>query len=106
MAVSPISVNAAYQAAQRIAATGDLSSVPAVGGVGPQNFQGMLTDALSNAVGTMRAGEAASAQGATGQGDLVGVVNAVTAAELTLETVVAIRDRVIAAYQDILKMPI
>jgi flagellar hook-basal body complex protein FliE len=54
----------------------------------------------------MRVGETAAAQGATGQGDLVGVVNAVTAAELTLETVVAIRDRVIAAYQDVMKMPI
>ena len=34
------------------------------------------------------------------------VVNAVNAAELTLETVVAVRDKVIAAYQDIMKMPI
>ncbi len=54
----------------------------------------------------MHAGEVASAQGAAGKGDVVQVVNAVTAAELTLETVVAIRDRVISAYQDIMKMPI
>jgi flagellar hook-basal body complex protein FliE len=54
----------------------------------------------------VRAGEAAASQGAAGQGDVVQVVNAVTAAELTLETVVAIRDRVISAYQDIMKMPI
>jgi flagellar hook-basal body complex protein FliE len=57
-------------------------------------------------MGTMHTGEVAAAQGATGQGDVVQVVNAVTAAELTLETVVAIRDRVISAYQDIMKMPI
>lgn len=106
MAVSPISVTAAYQAAQRIAAAGETGGVQAVGGVTPQNFQATLSEALNTAVGTMRTGETAAAQGATGQGDLVGVVNAVTAAELTLETVVAIRDRVIAAYQDIMKMPI
>jgi len=106
MAVSPISVNAAYQAAQRIAAAGEQGGVPAIGGVAPPTFEKTLTDALHSAVGTMRVGETASAQGATGQGDLVGVVNAVTAAELTLETVVAIRDRVISAYQDIMKMPI
>jgi flagellar hook-basal body complex protein FliE len=106
MAVSPVSVNAAYQAAQRVAAAGEQAAVPAVGGIAPPSFEQTLTDALQTAVGTMRAGEAASAQGAAGQGDLVGVVNAVTAAELTLETVVAIRDRVIAAYQDIMKMPI
>jgi flagellar hook-basal body complex protein FliE len=106
MAVSPVSVNAAYQAAQRVAAASEPGAVQAVGGIAPPSFQQTLTDALHSAVGTMRVGEAASAQGATGQGDLVGVVNAVTAAELTLETVVAIRDRVIAAYQDIMKMPI
>ena len=106
MAVSPVSVNAAYQAAQRIAAASEPGAVPAVGGVAPQTFEQTLADALDTAVGTMRLGEAAAAQGATGQGDLVAVVNAVTAAELTLETVVAIRDRVIAAYQDIMRMPI
>jgi len=107
MAVSPVSVNAAYQAAQRVAAAAtETGGASATGGIASQNFESMLGDALHNAVGTLRAGEAASAQGATGQGDLVGVVNAVTAAELTLESVVAIRDRVISAYQDILKMPI
>lgn len=106
MAVSPVSVNAAYQAAQRIAAATETASVPGVSGVAAPSFEQTLADALHTAVGTMRVGETAAAQGATGQGDLVGVVNAVTAAELTLETVVAIRDRVIAAYQDIMKMPI
>ena len=106
MAVSPISVNAAYQAAQRIAAASDAGATPAAGAIGAPSFEKTLAEALHSAVGTMRTGETASAQGATGQGDLVGVVNAVTAAELTLETVVAIRDRVIAAYQDIMKMPI
>ena len=106
MAVSPVSVNAAYQAAQRIAAATDAGAVPATGSIGAPSFEQTLADALHTAVDTMRTGETASAQGATGQGDLVGVVNAVTAAELTLETVVAIRDRVIAAYQDIMKMPI
>ena len=106
MAVSPVSVNAAYQAAQRIAAASESGAIPAVEGANPRSFETVLADALHTAVGTMRTGETAAAQGATGQGDLVGVVNAVTAAELTLETVVAIRDRVIAAYQDIIKMPI
>jgi len=103
MAVSPVSVSAAYQAAQRIAAA---SGPPAAQGIAPNSFETTLAQALHTAVGTMRTGETAAAQGATGQGDLVGIVNAVTAAELTLETVVAIRDRVISAYQDIMKMPI
>jgi flagellar hook-basal body complex protein FliE len=38
--------------------------------------------------------------------DLQQVVNAVTAAELTVQTVTAVRDRVISAYQEVLRMPI
>src|SRR5262245_21206124 len=106
MTVSPVSVSAAYQAAQRIAAASGPAAAPAAQGIAPNSFQTTLAEALHTAVGTMRTGETAAAQGATGQGDLVGIVNAVTAAELTLETVVAIRDRVISAYQDIMKMPI
>ena len=41
-----------------------------------------------------------------GQADMVDVVNAVNTAEITLDTVVAVRDKVIAAYQDIMRMPI
>ena len=106
MAVSPVSVNAAYAAAQRVAAGAEPGAATSAEALGQRSFEVVLADALSGAVDTMRTGEAAAAQGATGQGDLVGIVNAVTAAELTLETVVAIRDRVITAYQDIIKMPI
>ena len=48
----------------------------------------------------------ALAMSSTGQADVVNVVNAVNAAELTLDTVVAVRDKVIAAYQSIMQMPI
>jgi flagellar hook-basal body complex protein FliE len=41
-----------------------------------------------------------------GKADIVDVVNAVNQAELTLDTVVAVRDKVVSAYQSILNMPI
>ena len=41
-----------------------------------------------------------------GQGQHVDVVQSVNAAELTLDTVVAVRDKVVAAYQSIMNMPI
>ena len=103
MAVSPANAAAAYQQMAKLAS----GAVPSAGGdAAAQNFGAFLNDAMKEAVGTMQAGETAAAQGTTGKGDIVQVVNAVTAAELTLETVVAIRDRVIGAYQDIMKMPI
>ncbi len=105
MAVSFVSANAAYQAAGRIGAA---ESAEAAGqaGAGATRFSDVLADTVKDALSSVRAGEAAAAQGAAGQGDIVQVVNAVNAAELTLETVVAIRDKVISAYQDIMRMPI
>ena len=107
MAVSLVAANAAYQAAAKVGSAGATeSAAQAAAAQGSGNFSDALASAVKDAAGTMRAGETAATQGAAGQGDVVQVVNAVTAAELTLETVVAIRDRVISAYQDIMKMPI
>jgi|SRR5580704_18073887 flagellar hook-basal body complex protein FliE len=103
MAVSLVSANAAYQAASRIGQGGEAAGQ--AGGVAT-SFTDALADAVKDATGSIRAGEAAAAQGAAGQGDIVQVVNAVTSAELTLDTVVAIRDKVISAYQNIMSMPI
>ena len=105
MAVNFVAANAAYQAAAKVGTGAATAAAPAVEG-GQGTFADALASAMKDAVGTMRTGEVAASQGAAGQGDVVQVVNAVTAAELTLETVVAIRDRVISAYQDIMKMPI
>ena len=43
---------------------------------------------------------------AMGEADLNELIVAVSKAELTLQTVVTVRDRAIQAYQDILRMPI
>ena len=105
MAINPASALAAYKAMANMggAAGGGAAATAGAPGTG---FGSMLNDAMKDAVGSMRVGESAAVQGTQGKGDIVQVVNAVTNAELTLETVVAIRDRVIGAYQDIIKMPI
>jgi flagellar hook-basal body complex protein FliE len=43
---------------------------------------------------------------AAGQANIVDVVTAIAAAETQLQTVIAVRDQVIQAYQEILRMPI
>ena len=73
--------------------------------VGP-SFADLLQDVATQSVDSMRAGETASLQAAGRQAELVDVVTAVTNAEVSLQTVVAVRDRVIQAYQDIVRMPI
>jgi flagellar hook-basal body complex protein FliE len=48
----------------------------------------------------------ASMQAVAGNGDLNSVVAAVTNADVTLQTVVAVRDKVVSAYQEILHMTV
>ena len=63
----------------------------------------------STAQGALDAGQRAdrvTAAAVEGKADITDVVTAVAEAELTLQTVVAVRDQVVQAYQDILRMPI
>lgn len=66
----------------------------------------MVTDSLRKASHIGRQAEELSLKQITGEADLKDVVTAVANAEHTLETVVAVRDKVLSAYQEILKMPI
>ncbi len=70
------------------------------------SFSDFLKQTARNTIDTLKAGETMSAKAVTGAADVTDVVNAVTSAELTLQTVVAIRDRLISAYQDIMRMPV
>ena len=71
-----------------------------------KSFADMLGESLETAVEAGRQGEHLSAQAIAGKADLNDVVAAVTNAEITLQTVLAIRDRMIQAYQEIVQMPI
>ena len=73
---------------------------------GAEGFGKMLQDAASSFTDTLQKSEQVSMQAVTGNADLASVTQAVTDAQVALQTVVAVRDRVISAYQDIIKMPI
>ena len=70
------------------------------------DFAGVLQRAAEDAVEVLHEGESQTLKAAAGTADVTDVVTAVSRAEITLQTVVAVRDRVIQAYQDILRMPI
>jgi len=75
-------------------------------GAGAGGFGNMVEQMVTGAAGSMRAAEAASAKQVAGKGDLIDVVTAIGAAETALDTVVAVRDRVVSAYSDIMRMQI
>ena len=70
------------------------------------SFGATLSRAMEGAVQAGHDADTKTAQAVSGSGSLTDVVAAVTQAELTLQTTVAIRDRVVAAYQQIMQMPI
>jgi flagellar hook-basal body complex protein FliE len=78
---------------------------PATTVTGP-GFGDLLNTAVTSISQAGATAEGAITNAAMGRADLVDVVTAVAAAEATLETVIAVRDEVIKAYQDIMRMPI
>lgn len=97
---SPSAAAAAYRASSAPAQ-------PQAGGAqGGASFGEVLTQAVQDATGTMHAADAASQAAINGTGNVTEVVLAVARAELALQTTVAIRDRVVQAYQDVMRMPI
>ena len=99
MAIDPTSVINAYASANRMAS----GAAPAAGG--GESFASLLQQAGTGVVDALKKSEASSLQAVTGKTDLAAVTEAVTNAQMALQTVVAVRDRIISAYQDILKMP-
>ena len=69
-------------------------------------FADTLRDVAEGALDALAKGESETLKAVTGQADIAEVVMAMSQAEITLQTVVSIRDRVVQAYQEIMRMPI
>ncbi len=72
----------------------------------PGDFAELVKSAITQTSESGKATETAMADLVAGKADVVDVVTAVAETEVALETMVAVRDKVIAAYQEILNMPI
>ena len=70
------------------------------------DFSSLLQGAVNGVAQSGKAAEAQAMAAASGKADIVDVVTAVAESEAALETLVAVRDRVIAAYEEIMRMPI
>lgn len=80
---------------------GKAKSVASDGG-----FAAALEEAAKNAHETLGKAESVSMDAAAGKAELLDVVTAVNDAESTLRTVVAVRDKVMQSYQEIMRMPV
>jgi flagellar hook-basal body complex protein FliE len=76
---------------------------PAAGGV---SFEEAIGKAVVSAVDTLQAGEAAAIQGVEGAAPPMRVVESVMDAQRSLQSVLAIRDKLVSAWQDVSRMSI
>jgi flagellar hook-basal body complex protein FliE len=78
----------------------------AAGGAGGSSFGAMLKDAINSVAATGHKSDAQTQAMVAGKADMVDVVTAVSETEVAVETMVAVRNKVIEAYQSIMSMPI
>ncbi|GJE11667.1 flagellar hook-basal body complex protein FliE [Methylobacterium longum] len=79
---------------------------PASSAAPTSNFGDLLAQMAGQMRDTVKAGEATAIAGIQGKASTQAVVEAVMSAEQTLQTAVAIRDKVVAAYLEIVRMAI
>ena len=73
---------------------------------GPNDFGTTITQALRQAISTGRTTGDQATTAISGGGNLVEVVTALSHAEVTVRAATVIRDRVVQAYQAMIKAPI
>ena len=104
MITSNLTGASAFAAIQRGLA--GISPAPAPAPTSPVSFGSALEGAMSGLVQLGRDADTKSAEGMTGSRSLTDVVMAVSKAEMGLQASVAIRDKVISAYQDVMRMSV
>lgn len=100
---SPLSAASAYANIAKL--TSGLAKPPGVQ-AGGANFSDALKQALSAVTEAGQKSDTQTAAAVKGKGNMVDVVTAVAETEVAIDAVVAVRDRVIQAYEEIMKMPI
>jgi len=105
MASPTIAANAYANLARVLENSGAAKGSEASGQPG-QSFASLLKDAVGSVMESGRKSDAQAVAMASGKANVMDVVTAVADTDVAVSTLVSVRDRVIAAYEDIMKMPI
>ncbi|KAA2234705.1 flagellar hook-basal body complex protein FliE [Salinarimonas soli] len=79
---------------------------PGGGAVNPATFGDVMSEIAAKGVQSLKSAEATSIMGMQGKASVQQVVEAVMNAEQSLQTAMAVRDKVVSAYQEISRMAI
>ena len=102
---SPITAANAYAKLARLADPGANPLKPGANDSGG-SFGKMVTDAITSVAQSGKKSDGLAQSMAAGKANIVDVVTAVTETEVAVEAMVSVRDKVIQAYEEIMRMPI
>jgi len=99
--VTPLLAAKAYAAVQDSAGADKSKMIS-----GGSSFGDLVQNAINDAVSSSKNAEVQIGNQIQGKAALIDVATAVSSAQASLETVMAVRDQVISAYQEIMRMTI
>ena len=103
---TPSAAAGAYSALARLADPSAALGKAAGEAAGGPSFGAILKDAVGSVLEAGRKSDAQTHPLAAGKSNIVDVVTAVSETEVAVEALVSVRDKVIAAYEEIMRMPI
>jgi flagellar hook-basal body complex protein FliE len=104
MSTPSVAANA-YASLARLTDPAGLTKSAGEGSAGP-NFGTLLKDAIGSLNQATQNSDKQTQAMAAGKANIVDVVTAVSETEVAIDALVSVRDKVIAAYEEIMKMPI
>lgn len=111
MAIDPLGASQAYAATRKLqsadkAQAGEAGGAAAGRSGATPSGGSAFADAAKGVAKAVADGERAANRLVVGQADPHSVIEALAVAELAVETAVTVRDKVVEAYQEILRMPV
>ena len=100
IAPSSAAIEAAYGKARQVRSEATQNSEQV------QSFSTMVESVAHQAVETVRSGDQVASAGLAGQASMQAVVEATMAMDSTVRVSVAVRDKLVEAYREIIRMPI
>jgi flagellar hook-basal body complex protein FliE len=106
MSLTNLAASNAYNLAQRLTNQTQSTQTLEKAADAQPDFAQMVKDGVTGVLDKGQVAETTATQMVAGKADVVDVVTAVAETEVALETMVSVRDRVISAYEEIMRMPI
>ena len=106
MASPTVAANAYASLAKIMESAGGAGGLGKAGEANGPSFGEVLKETLGNVMDSGRKSDAQTVAMAQGKANVMDVVTAVAETDVAVSTLVSVRDKVIQAYEDIMRMPI